>query len=64
VRCGTERLHVPPSRAHGALMAVQAATELHHHWSKFLTDIPFVSILALRVYLWRRKEPVGQINSR
>lgn len=45
-------------------MAVQAATELHHHWSKFLTDTPFVSILALRVYLWRRKEPVGQINSR
>ncbi|WP_172405449.1 hypothetical protein [Mycobacterium paraense] len=45
-------------------MAVQAATELDYHWSKFLTDTPFVSIRALRVYLWRRKEPVGQINSR
>ncbi len=49
---------------HGALMAVQAATELDHYWSKFLTDIPFVSILALGIYLWRRKEKMGQINSR
>ncbi|WP_068186765.1 DUF6632 domain-containing protein [Mycobacterium sp. UM_CSW] len=49
---------------HGALMAVQAATEIDHYWSKFLTDIPFVVILALGIYLWRRKEPVHQVNSR
>jgi hypothetical protein len=40
--------------AHGTLMAVQAATEISHYWSKFLTDIPFVLILALGIYLWRR----------
>jgi hypothetical protein len=40
--------------AHGLLMTVQAATEIHHYWSKFLTDIPFVLILALGIYLWRR----------
>ncbi|MGB6205783.1 DUF6632 domain-containing protein [Mycobacterium sp.] len=40
--------------AHGLLMAVQAATEIQHYWSKFLTDIPFVLILALGIYLWRR----------
>lgn len=42
--------------AHGLLMAVQAATEIQHYWSKFLTDIPFVLILALGIYLWRRKD--------
>jgi hypothetical protein len=40
--------------AHGVLMAAQAATEIDHYWSKFLTDIPFVLILALGIYLWRR----------
>jgi hypothetical protein len=40
--------------AHGLLMAVQAATEIQHYWSKFLTDIPFVLILAVGIYLWRR----------
>ena len=50
--------------AHGALMVVQAATEIDHYWSKFLTDIPFVLILALGIYVWRRKEQVGQINSK
>ena len=42
--------------AHGLLMAVQASTEVHHYWSKFLTDIPFVWILALGIYLWRRSD--------
>lgn len=40
--------------AHGLLMAVQAATEIDRYWSKFLTDIPFVLILAAGIYLWRR----------
>jgi hypothetical protein len=40
--------------AHGLLMAVQAATEFHHYWSKFFTDIPFVLILSLGIYLWGR----------
>jgi hypothetical protein len=48
---------------HGALMAVQAASEIQHYWSKFFTDIPFVLILAIGIYLWRRKEQVGQIDS-
>jgi hypothetical protein len=39
--------------AHGLLMAVQALTDLDRYWSKFLTDIPFVLILALGIYLWR-----------
>jgi hypothetical protein len=38
------------------LMAAQAATEIDHYWSKFLTDIPFVLILALGIYLWRRAD--------
>ncbi len=42
--------------AHGLLMAVQASTEIHHYWSKFLTDIPFVWILALGIYLWQRSD--------
>src|ERR1700739_4365363 len=40
--------------AHGMLMAAQAGTEIDRYWSKFLTDIPFVLILALGIYLWRR----------
>ena len=40
--------------AHGVLMVVQAASEIDHYWSKFFTDIPFVLILALGIYLWRR----------
>jgi hypothetical protein len=50
--------------AHGGLMAVQAATEIHHYWSKFLTDIPFVLILAGGILVWRRKEQGGRINSK
>jgi hypothetical protein len=42
--------------AHGVLMAAQAGTEIDHYWSKFLTDIPFVLILALGIYLWRRAD--------
>ena len=30
--------------------------EIDHYWSKFLTDIPFVLILALGIYLWRRAD--------
>ena len=39
--------------AHGLLMIVQAAMELDRYWSKFLTDIPFILILAAGIYLWR-----------
>ena len=34
--------------------------EIDHYWSKFLTDIPFVLILALGIYLWRR--PIDRSN--
>jgi hypothetical protein len=46
--------------AHGVLMTVQASTELDLYWSKFFTDIPFVLILALGIYLWRRSDPLAQ----
>jgi Family of unknown function (DUF6632) len=39
--------------AHGVLMAAQAATDMDRYWSKFFTDIPFVLILALGIYLLR-----------
>jgi Family of unknown function (DUF6632) len=39
--------------AHGVLMAAQAFTDLDRYWSKFLTDIPFVLILSLGIFLWR-----------
>jgi hypothetical protein len=39
--------------AHGVLMAVQAAMDIDRYWSKFLTDVPFVLILALGIYLLR-----------
>lgn len=39
--------------AHGLLMAGQAATDLDRYWGKFLTDIPFILILALGIHLWR-----------
>jgi hypothetical protein len=38
---------------HGLLMAVQAAMMMDRYWSKWFTDIPFVLILALGIYLWR-----------
>jgi hypothetical protein len=46
--------------AHGVLMVAQAGSEIHHYWSKFLTDIPFVLILALGIYLWRRSDTPRQ----
>jgi len=46
--------------AHGVLMSVQAGSELDRYWSKFFTDIPFVVILALGIYLWRRTDPSPQ----
>ncbi len=49
--------------AHGLLMAAQAASEFHHYWSKFLTDIPFVLILALGIQLWRRRAIVDEAIS-
>ena len=39
--------------AHGLLMVVQAAMDFDRYWSKFFTDIPFVLILALGIYLLR-----------
>jgi hypothetical protein len=38
--------------AHGALMAVQAATMMDRYWSKWLTDIPFIWALAVAVLVW------------
>jgi hypothetical protein len=46
--------------AHGALMAAQAGSELDRYWSKFFTDIPFVVILSLGIYLWQRSDPSGR----
>jgi hypothetical protein len=37
----------------GLLMGVQAAMMMDHYWSKWLTDIPFLLILALGIYIWR-----------
>jgi hypothetical protein len=39
--------------AHGALMVGQAGMDIDRYWSKFFTDIPFVLILALGIYLLR-----------
>jgi hypothetical protein len=39
--------------AHGVLMAGQAGMDIDRYWSKFFTDIPFVLILALGIYLLR-----------
>ena len=44
---------------HGAVMVQQAATHFHHYWSKFFTDIPFVWILALGIFLWGPKAAGG-----
>jgi hypothetical protein len=40
---------------HGLLMAVQAATDLGVYWSKYFTDIPFVTILAVGIFILRPK---------
>lgn len=42
---------------HGTLMAAQAAMDIDRYWSKFLTDIPFVLILAIGIAIWR---PTGK----
>jgi hypothetical protein len=43
---------------HGLLMGMQALTMMDRYWSKWFTDIPFVLILALGIYLWQpRKTP-------
>jgi hypothetical protein len=42
---------------HGLLMAGQAAMMMDRYWSKWFTDIPFVLILALGIYLWRPNAP-------
>jgi hypothetical protein len=39
--------------AHGLLMAAQVFTDVGRYWSKFLTDIPFVLILAIGIFLLR-----------
>ena len=41
---------------HRLLMVMQALMHLDHYWSKFLTDIPFLLILAFGIYLWRPVE--------
>lgn len=38
---------------HGLLMAVQALLHMGNQWHRFFTDIPFVLILGLGIYLWR-----------
>lgn len=45
--------------AHGVLMTIQASTEIDRYWSKFLTDIPFVLILAAGIYVWRLRAGQG-----
>lgn len=39
--------------AHGLLMVAQAAMAPDRYWSKFLTDIPFILILALGIFFLR-----------
>ncbi|MUL75107.1 DUF6632 domain-containing protein [Mycolicibacterium sp. CBMA 226] len=39
--------------AHGVLMIGQTLMDLDRYWSKFLTDIPFILILPLAIYLLR-----------
>src|SRR4030095_12488252 len=48
---------------HGLLMAVQAGMGMGHYWSKWFTDIPFVLILALGIYLWRPTASEGALQS-
>lgn len=47
---------------HGLLMAVQAGMDIGHYWSKWFTDIPFVLILALGIYLWRPTASEGALQ--
>ncbi|MBW4579139.1 MAG: hypothetical protein KME42_06140 [Tildeniella nuda ZEHNDER 1965/U140] len=43
---------------HGILMGAQALMMVDHYWSKWFTDIPFVLILALGIYLWLPKSAI------
>ena len=47
--------------AHGLLMAAQVFTDVNRYWSKFLTDIPFVLILSLGIYLWRPRTKADEL---
>ncbi|MFI9846077.1 DUF6632 domain-containing protein [Nonomuraea sp. NPDC051941] len=42
--------------AHALLMAGQAVMDFERYWSKFLTDIPFILILALGILFLRPAE--------
>ena len=46
--------------AHGLLMVPMALSGSHLYHSKFLTDIPFILILAIGIYLLRPRGPQGQ----
>jgi hypothetical protein len=39
--------------AHGALMAIQTLPMMGRMWTKWITDIPFVLLLSLGIFLWR-----------
>ncbi|NJO40269.1 MAG: hypothetical protein HC769_11245 [Cyanobacteria bacterium CRU_2_1] len=45
---------------HGLLMVMQALMMPEHYWSKWFTDIPFILILALGIYLWRPKRAIEE----
>ncbi|MDT5012063.1 MAG: hypothetical protein QOH57_3680 [Mycobacterium sp.] len=45
---------------HSLLMAGQALMDMDRYWSKFLTDIPFLFILAAGIYLWGPRSLKGQ----
>ena len=49
--------------AHGLLMVAQAAMEMDRYWSKFLTDIPFMLVLALGIYLLRPSVNTEQLSA-
>jgi hypothetical protein len=46
--------------AHGLLMVPMALEGSHMYHSKFLTDIPFILILPIGIYLLRPRIPKGQ----
>jgi hypothetical protein len=46
--------------AHGVLMAIQILPMLNHMWTKWLTDIPFVLVLSLGIFLWRPRLDAGE----
>jgi hypothetical protein len=46
---------------HGLLMGMQALMMMDRYWSKWFTDIPFVLILALGIYLWQPRRTIEEI---